>query len=90
MDRKHEHTTGICQPNSRVMQKCRIILNRINIRCSIGYGKKSPEWRTQKSRARTIMKMYDGFEITFGQFFSTPEFLGLKQELRKKKALSGK
>lgn len=71
-------------------KKRRIILNRINIRCSIGYGKKSPEWRTQKSRDRTIMKMYDGFEITFGQFFSTPEFFGLQQELRKKKALSGK
>lgn len=29
----------------------------------------------------TIKKLCDGFEITLGEFFSTPEFDGLEQEI---------
>lgn len=30
----------------------------------------------------TIKKLCDGFEITLGEFFSTPEFDALEQEIR--------
>lgn len=30
----------------------------------------------------TIKKLCDGFEITLGEFFSTPEFDGLEQEIK--------
>ena len=30
----------------------------------------------------TIKKLCDGFEITLGEFFSTPEFDSLEQEIR--------
>ena len=30
----------------------------------------------------TIKKLCDGLEITLGEFFSTPEFEGLEQEIR--------
>ncbi len=40
---------------------------------------------TDKSRHNisivTIKKLCDGFEITLGEFFSTPEFDGLEQEI---------
>ncbi len=29
----------------------------------------------------TVKKLCDGFEITLGEFFSTPEFDGLEQEI---------
>lgn len=32
--------------------------------------------------AVTIKKLCDGFEITLGEFFSTPEFDGLEQEIK--------
>lgn len=31
---------------------------------------------------RTIKKFCDGLEITLGEFFSTPEFDGLEQEIK--------
>ena len=30
----------------------------------------------------TIKKLFDGFEITLGEFFSTPEFDALEQEIK--------
>ena len=30
----------------------------------------------------TVKKLCDGFEITLGEFFSTPEFDGLEQEIQ--------
>ena len=30
----------------------------------------------------TIKKLCDGFEITLGEFFNTPEFDGLEQEIK--------
>ena len=36
---------------------------------------------THNPRAVTIKKLCDGFEITLGQFYSTPEFDNLEQEI---------
>jgi transcriptional regulator with XRE-family HTH domain len=42
---------------------------------NILYGK------SQDPKITTIKKLCDGFEITLGQFFSTPEFDNLDQEI---------
>ena len=38
--------------------------------------------RSQNPGAVTIKKLCDGLEITLGQFFSTPEFDALEQEIK--------
>jgi len=43
---------------------------------NILYGK------SQDPKITTIKKICDGFEITLGQFFNTPEFNNLEQEIK--------
>lgn len=43
---------------------------------NILYGK------SKDPKIRTLKKLCDGLEITLGEFFSTPEFDGLEQEIR--------
>ena len=38
--------------------------------------------RNNSATVSTIKKLCDGFEITLGEFFSTPEFDRLEQEIR--------
>ena len=38
--------------------------------------------RSQNPGAVTLKKLCDGFEITLGEFFSTPEFDALEQEIQ--------
>ena len=38
--------------------------------------------RSQNPGTVTIKKLCDGLEITLGEFFSTPEFDGLEQEIK--------
>lgn len=38
--------------------------------------------RSQNPGAITIKKLCDGIEITLGEFFSTPEFDALEQEIK--------
>lgn len=38
--------------------------------------------RNNSATVATIKKLCDGFEITLGEFFSTPEFDGLEQEIK--------
>lgn len=38
--------------------------------------------RSQNPGAITIKKLCDGLEITLGEFFSTPEFDALEQEIK--------
>ena len=44
---------------------------------NILYGK------SNDPKIRTLKKLCDGLEITLGEFFSTPEFEKLEQEIRK-------
>ena len=37
--------------------------------------------RNNSTTVSTVKKLCDGFEITLGEFFSTPEFDSLEQEL---------
>jgi transcriptional regulator with XRE-family HTH domain len=38
--------------------------------------------RNTSATVSTIKKLCDGLEITLGEFFSTPEFDGLEQEIK--------
>lgn len=38
--------------------------------------------RSKNPRIATIKKLCDGFDITLGEFFSTPEFDALEQEIK--------
>ncbi|MCL2565586.1 MAG: helix-turn-helix transcriptional regulator [Defluviitaleaceae bacterium] len=71
----------------RIMQLCEerdISIYSLAISCGVdkstiysilGNKSKSPE-------VATIKKICDGLEITLGQFFNTPEFDGLEQEIK--------
>ncbi|MGN0520224.1 MAG: helix-turn-helix domain-containing protein [Candidatus Fimenecus sp.] len=38
--------------------------------------------KSKKPKMSTIKKICDGFDITLGEFFSTPEFDALEQEIQ--------
>lgn len=38
--------------------------------------------RNNSATVATVKKLCDSFEITLGEFFSTPEFDGLEQEIK--------
>ena len=38
--------------------------------------------KSQSPQVATIKKLCDGFEITLGEFFNTPEFDALEQEVK--------
>lgn len=50
-------------------------IDKSTIYSILGNKSKSPE-------IATIKKICDGFEITLGEFFSTPEFDDLEQEIK--------
>lgn len=50
-------------------------MDRSTIYSILGKKSKSPE-------VATIKKICDGLEITLGEFFNTPEFDGLEQEIK--------
>lgn len=39
-------------------------------------------WKSQNPKLITIKMICDGLDITLGEFFSTPEFDSLEQELK--------
>jgi len=43
--------------------------------------------RSQNPGAVTIKKLCDGLEITLGEFFNTPEFDALEQEIQYKRVM---
>lgn len=72
---------------NRILQLCedkRITINKLayisavspSSLKSILYG------RSNNPQIRTIKKICDGFNITIGEFFSTPEFDALEQEIK--------
>ena len=71
----------------RIMQLCDerdISINRLATICALPpssiknilYGK------SQNPKLLTIKMICDGLDITLGEFFSTPEFDGLEQEIK--------
>ena len=56
------------------------LANRAGITPSSVYSMLDPKRR--EVSVNLVKKLCDGLEITLGEFFSTPEFDGLEQEIR--------
>ena len=69
--------TQLCEENSISVYALAIAagVDKSSIYSILGEKSKSPE-------VATIKKICDGFEITLGEFFSTPEFDSLEQEIK--------
>lgn len=72
---------------NRILQLCEerhMTINKLSTVCALPpssiknilYGK------SQNPKLLTIKMLCDGLEITLGEFFSTPEFDGLEQEIK--------
>lgn len=73
--------------SKRIYQLCRergITPNRLSYIAAVPQGtiKSILNGESMNPGVVTIKKLCDGFEITLGEFFSTPEFDGLEQEIR--------
>lgn len=72
-----ERILGLCQERNISVNKlctiCGITQSTVN---NIISG------RNNSTTISTIKKLCDGLEITLGEFFSTPEFDALEQEIR--------
>ena len=72
---------------NRILQICQERNMAINELASISGVSPSTVYsilneKSQNPGAVTIKKLCDGLEITLGQFFSTPEFDALEQEIK--------
>ena len=71
----------------RILELCREQDISINKLCSISGVTQSTvnnivSGRNNSATISTIKKLCDGLDITLGEFFSTPEFDQLEQEIR--------
>lgn len=72
---------------NRILQLCRaraITPNRLSYIAAVPQAtiKSILNGESKNPGAVTIKKLCDGFEITLGEFFSTPEFDALEQEIK--------
>jgi len=69
--------TQLCENNNRNPSNLAYLcgMDRSTIYSILGKKSKSPE-------VATIKKICDGLEITLGEFFNTPEFDALEQEIK--------
>lgn len=72
---------------SRILELCRMRGISINKLCSMSGITQSTinnivSGRNNSTSVATIKKLCDGLDITLGEFFSTPEFDALEQEIR--------
>ena len=79
---------GICEFTvNRIYELCRerkITPNALSYMCGIPQAtiKSILNGESKNPGTVTIKKLCDGLEITLGEFFSTPEFDGLEQEIK--------
>ena len=71
----------------RILDLCKTRNISINKLCTISGVTQSTinniaSGRNASTTVATVKKLCDGLEITLGQFFSTPEFDGLEQEIQ--------
>ena len=71
----------------RILQLCEDREISINMLCTISGVTQSTvnnlvNGRNNSITVSTLKKLCDGLEITLGEFFSTPEFDALEQEIR--------
>ena len=72
---------------NRILRLCaerNITINKLAAICALPPSsvKNILYGRSTDPRIRTLKKLCDGLEITLGEFFSTPEFDALEQEIR--------
>lgn len=72
---------------SRILELCQVRGISINKLCSMSGITQSTinnivSGRNNSTSVATIKKLCDGLDITLGEFFSTPEFDALEQEIR--------
>ena len=72
---------------SRIIELCRMRGISINKLCSMSGITQSTinnivSGRNNSTSVATIKKLCDGLNITLGEFFSTPEFDALEQEIK--------
>lgn len=72
-----EHFRQICKERSI---KPNELANRAGITPSSVYSMLDPKRR--EVSVNLVKKLCDGLDMTLGEFFSTPEFDGLEQEIR--------
>ena len=79
--------SAVCAVRNRILQLCNerdLTIHKLATISGVPpssvknilYGK------SKDPRLTTIKKLCDGFEITLGEFFSTPEFDALEQEIK--------
>ena len=71
----------------RILQLCKEREISVNMLCTMSGVTQSTvnnlvNGRNNSMTVATLKKLCDGFEITLGEFFSTPEFDALEQEIR--------
>ena len=71
----------------RILQLCEERTISVNMLCTMSGVTQSTvnnlvNGRNNSITVATLKKLCDGFEITLGEFFSTPEFDALEQEIR--------
>lgn len=71
----------------RILQLCEERAISVNMLCTISGVTQSTvnnlvNGRNNSITVATLKKLCDGLEITLGEFFSTPEFDALEQEIR--------
>ena len=71
----------------RILELCAEYDISINKLCSLSGVTQSTvnnivSGRNRSATISTIKKLCDGLDITLGEFFSTPEFDGLEQEIK--------
>ena len=72
---------------ARILQLCDERKITVNKLCTISGVTQSTvnnivSNRNNSTTVATVKKLCDGFEITLGEFFSTPEFDNLEQEIQ--------
>ena len=88
INRKGVGTVGTKQAiANRIIQLCeqhRIAVNELASRSGVSPSTVYSilDERSQNPGAVTIKKLCDGLEITLGEFFNTPEFDALEQEIK--------
>ena len=71
----------------RILNLCKerdVTLNALSVQCGITQSTLNNivSGRNNSTTVSTIQKICDGLDITLGEFFSTPEFDRLEQEIQ--------
>ncbi len=80
----YDYTGCHCGPHHSAMQRARHYPHGLSNLSAVPQAtiKSILNGESQNPGTVTIKKLCDGFEITLGEFFSTPEFDALEQEIK--------